>query len=224
MAILILARHGQASFGAQNYDQLSELGWSQSRWLGEYFKERGLRFRSVHSGTLERQHDTARGILQAMGEPDTPIAQDPGFNEYHAEPVLRAYLGDVDPVAMQNASYREYWQAFRRAMAAWAADELPDVPETWHEFGQRMTRAMHDSVRDTARDDVVLVVSSGGAITRGLSDLLGMSAASAIELNLQFRNSAFCELIASSAGLRLVNMNTYPHLDRSDRRHAITSA
>jgi broad specificity phosphatase PhoE len=224
MAILILVRHGQASFGSENYDRLSDLGWQQSQWLGEYFKDRGLNFHSVHSGTLERQRDTARGILDAMGCSNQSISEDAGFNEYHAEPVLRAYLGDVDPVEMQNSSYRDYWRAFRRAMAAWAADELTDIPESWDAFGQRMTRALHQCVQSTERDDIVLAVSSGGAITRGLSDLLDMSASSAIELNLQFRNSAFCELIASSAGLRLINMNTYPHLDRADRRHAITSA
>lgn len=224
MAILILVRHGQASFGTSNYDRLSELGKTQARWLGEYFVDRGLNFHSVHCGTLVRQHDTAREILDAMGASTLPIAQDAGFNEYHAEPLLRAYAGDIDPVEMQNADYKNYWQMFRRAMAAWAADELTDIPESWQSFGDRVTRAMNNCVSSAGRDDVVLAVSSGGAITRGLASLLGIPPSAAIELNLQFRNSAFCELIASSSGLRLINMNTYPHLDRPDRRNAITAA
>ena len=44
MAELVLVRHGQASFGAADYDKLSDLGWRQSRWLGEYFAERGITF------------------------------------------------------------------------------------------------------------------------------------------------------------------------------------
>ena len=37
MAELYLVRHGQASFGAADYDRLSERGEQQSVWLGEYF-------------------------------------------------------------------------------------------------------------------------------------------------------------------------------------------
>lgn len=224
MALIILARHGQASFGTSNYDRLSELGKMQATWLGEYFKERSLTFHSVHCGTLNRQRDTARAILQAMGSSQPEVAEDSGFNEYHAEPVFRAYAGDIDPIAMQNADYKHYWRTFRLAMAAWAADELSNLPESWDKFGKRMMTALEKSVRGSTRDDVILIVSSGGAIARGLADILDMPAHSAIELNLQFKNSAFCELIASSAGLRLINMNSYPHLDRADRRDAITAA
>ncbi|HBD39143.1 MAG TPA: histidine phosphatase family protein, partial [Cupriavidus sp.] len=52
MATLFLVRHGQASFGAANYDCLSDTGRQQSRWLGEYFRDRGVQFRRVVAGTL----------------------------------------------------------------------------------------------------------------------------------------------------------------------------
>ena len=44
MGTLYLVRHGQASFGAADYDQLSELGRRQSVRLGEYFANKGLTF------------------------------------------------------------------------------------------------------------------------------------------------------------------------------------
>jgi broad specificity phosphatase PhoE len=74
------------------------------------------------------------------------------------------------------------------------------------------------------RDDVALVVSSGGAIGRLLGDLTGASAASAIEFNLQYRNTGFCELIANGNRLRVTSFNNIPHLERADRRGAITYA
>jgi len=40
MGTLYLVRHGQASFGAADYDNLSELGHKQSARLGEYWRER----------------------------------------------------------------------------------------------------------------------------------------------------------------------------------------
>ena len=83
MSLIYLVRHGQASFGAEDYDRLSELGQRQSRWLGEYFAERGLRFSRVLTGTLARQRDTATAILAAMDQAIEPIVH-PGFDEYPA--------------------------------------------------------------------------------------------------------------------------------------------
>ena len=47
MSLVYLVRHAQASFGARDYDRLSELGRQQARWLGDYFAGRGLRFARV---------------------------------------------------------------------------------------------------------------------------------------------------------------------------------
>jgi broad specificity phosphatase PhoE len=223
MALVFLTRHGQASFGSSNYDRLSDLGHQQSKWLGEYFALRGIRFSKAVAGTLERQHDTASGILQAMNQAELPIGQDAGLNEYHAEPIFRAFTGK-DPLELQNQNYREYWQTFRKAMAAWTADEIKNPPETWGAFGERMQQALTSACANTQRDDNILIVSSGGAISRGLADVLEYPPHIAIELNLQFRNTAFCEIIASSQGLRVINFNTFPHLDTPDRRDSITSA
>ena len=93
MAILFLVRHGQASFAAENYDRLSELGRQQSAWLGEYFAERGIVFARAVCGTLERQRETARAILQTMGSGLT-AEEHPGWNEYSGEALYKAYLGD----------------------------------------------------------------------------------------------------------------------------------
>ena len=52
MGTLYLVRHGQASFGADDYDQLSELGHKQSVRLGEYFARKGVHFDALIAGTL----------------------------------------------------------------------------------------------------------------------------------------------------------------------------
>ena len=62
MGTLYLVRHGQASFGAADYDQLSPLGRQQSERLGAWFRERGLRFDAVLTGTLRRHAQTLAGI------------------------------------------------------------------------------------------------------------------------------------------------------------------
>ena len=109
-------------------------------------------------------------------------------------------------------------------MQAWSDDRLAGVPESWAEFGARVRAGLDEAVRDTTREDVVLVVSSGGAIGRALADIAGAPARTAIEWNLQFRNSGFCELIAGGGTLRLLSFNNVPHLETPARRQSITFA
>jgi len=93
MAELVLVRHGQASFGADDYDKLSELGWRQSRWLGEYFAERGAAFDCVVLGSLRRHAQTLAGIAEGMGRA-LDGEEDARLNEYDSHTILRAHLGE----------------------------------------------------------------------------------------------------------------------------------
>ena len=67
MAELFMVRHGQASFGTDDYDRLSALGERQGEWLGEYFAERGFVFDRVLAGSMRRQRSTAAAILRGLG-------------------------------------------------------------------------------------------------------------------------------------------------------------
>jgi len=224
MATLFLVRHGQASFGAANYDCLSATGRQQARWLGEYFRDRGLSLKRVVAGTLVRQQDTASEILSAMGVSGSSMASHPGLNEYDGEALYRAYTGGADHRAHQNGDYHDYWRTFRSAYHAWTQDTLADMPESWAEFGARINGALTQACEGTSREDAILVVSSGGAIGRAAADLLGAPAQTAIELNLQFRNTAFCEIIVGRDTRRLLSFNSVPHLELPDRRSAQTFA
>jgi broad specificity phosphatase PhoE len=226
MATIFLVRHGQASFGAANYDCLSGKGRQQALWLGEYFRERGVRFRRVVAGSLVRQQDTAAAILDGMrdaaGMPT--IETHVGFNEYDGEALYREHTGGADHLAHQNGDYHDYWRTFRAAYHAWTLDQLAGMPETWAEFGARIRGGLALAAEGATREDAILLVSSGGAIGRAVADLLGAPARTAIELNLQFRNTAFCEIICGRDTLRLLSFNNLPHLERADRRDAITFA
>ena len=87
MGTLYLVRHGQASFGAADYDQLSPLGQQQSVRLGAYFREKGLRFDSALTGTLRRQQQTYAGIREGGGF-DLEALEWPGLNEFDSEAVI----------------------------------------------------------------------------------------------------------------------------------------
>lgn len=223
MSLVFLVRHAQASFGAQNYDELSPLGRRQARWLGEYFHARGLRFVRAMSGTLVRQQSTAQEVLAAMDAGSAVLQTHPGLDEYPGEALYTAHTG-ASPQAHQIADPRDYWRTFRLAMQAWADDRLEAVPESWSDFGMRVRDALAEATSGTERDDAVLVVSSGGAIGRALAEITGAPASTAIELNLQCRNSGFSELIAGRGTWRLLSFNNVPHLDTPQRRDSITFA
>jgi broad specificity phosphatase PhoE len=222
MATLYLVRHGQASFGAENYDCLSELGHQQSAWLGQHFAARGIVFARAVCGTLERQKQTARTLLDAMGS-GQPVIEHPGWNEYSGDALYKAYHGDGWEKAKAKADVREFYRTIKAALLDWSEEKLAgDLPETWLQFGERGAAAMREACNGLPADASVLAASSGGAISRAVCSLLHAPAKTAIELNLQFRNAAFCEIFVSPRSMRLVSFNCIPHLDRPDRAHAIT--
>ena len=120
MGTLYLVRHGQASFGADNYDLLSELGRAQSLRLGQYWRERfgaELAFDAVLTGTLQRQRQTWQGIAEGAQLSGVPHVEWPGLNEYDSHALLSAHLkGEPLPKAGDR---RAHFRILREAMYAW---------------------------------------------------------------------------------------------------------
>jgi len=222
MAELVLVRHGQASFGADDYDRLSELGWQQSRWLGEYFRERSATFDLVLRGSLRRHAETLQGIAEGMG-----IAleggEDARLNEYDSHALLNAHLkGRPMP---QSADRREHFRVLREAMYAWADGTMLGRPggpplEPFAEFRGRVLAAL--GALRAGRAKRGLVVSSGGPISTILAEVLGMPLRGVVDLNLQTRNTGITELQVGANRIHCVSFNNVPHLDRPDRAGALT--
>ena len=218
MAELVLVRHAQASFGADDYDRLSELGWRQSRWLGEYFAARGAIFDSVLRGSLRRHAETLAGIAQGLGR-DLDAAEDARLNEYDSHALLHAHLkGRPMP---QSADRREHFRILREAMYAWTDGTLAgNLHEPFTEFRSRVLGALADL--RTGRAKRVLVVSSGGPISIILAEVLGMPQRGVVDLNLQTRNTGITELQAGARRIQCISFNNVPHLDRPERAGALT--
>ena len=218
MAELVLVRHGQASFGADDYDKLSELGWRQSRWLGEYFAQRGAAFDLVVRGALRRHAETLSGIGEGMGR-TLPAKEDARLDEYDSQSLLHAHLkGKPMP---QGGDRREHFRILREAMYAWTDGTLTGAPhEPFAEFRGRVLAAL-SAVRAGAAKRV-LVVSSGGPISIILAEVLGMPLRGVVDLNLQTRNTGISELQAGASRIHCVSFNNVPHLDRPERDGALT--
>lgn len=244
MSQLFLVRHGQASFGAANYDQLSGLGYQQARWLGEYFADIGIQFDYVVAGSLARQQQTAHTIMEGAGQPLT-LHVDDGFNEFDFHTLTRVYCHScgVDLPDTSDGG-RLFFQMLRKAMLAWSKDQLyartvpverrdPAALETWDAFYQRVQDAMQalcslDQLPGTRHGRAsesgpnVLAVSSGGAMAMAVSQVLDCGVETLINLNLQTRNTGIHQFFYNQRGFQLAAFNNQPHLQRKDRLHALT--
>lgn len=222
MAELYLVRHGQASFGSDNYDQLSDLGHQQSKWLGDYFSERDIQFDAMFTGSLVRHRETAAGICEGAGyRPDEQIHN--GLNEFDFQSVATAYLNRYpDHRVAKDAPRSDYYRLLRQAMLAWSGNELDSsqLPESWSAFESRVGDALTAMTESSAKR--ILVVTSGGAIAMILRHILGYDAATVINMNLQIRNASFSQCFSGKQGIHLNSFNNVPHLDLVPRRHAIT--
>ncbi len=222
MAELYLIRHGQASFGTDDYDRLSLLGEQQSRWLGEYFAARGETFHRVYCGTLQRQRATVRAIGEGLG---TTLATEEhaGFNEYDFGALVERYRELADAEAPPLDDHTAYYRLLKRTLIAWSAGELDGGPcETWEAFRDRAAQAIARLQRDAATGERVLVVSSGGPIAAMLGAVLELADTHAIELNLQLYNTSVSRLFFNDRRMVLAGFNAVPHLDTPARRDAIS--
>lgn len=222
MTELFFVRHGQASFGAADYDKLSELGIQQSRWLGEYFNRRDRQFDSAFCGNLRRHRETATAISEGLGH-TPPLTFDDGLNEFDFQAVVTAYVTQ-HPQARpaDDAPSSVYYRLLKKSMQAWAAGELDagQLAESWLEFEARAARILQQLMQCEAQR--VLVVSSGGAIAMMLRHVLGYDPETVIKMNLQIRNASFSQCLVTRSGVHLKSFNNVPHLDHPDRLHAIT--
>jgi broad specificity phosphatase PhoE len=227
MGTLYLVRHGQASFGADDYDQLSDMGQRQSRRLGEYWAERGVVFDAVITGTLKRHAQTWAGIAEGAQLSHEPLAW-PGLNEYDSEAVIRA----IHPHPLQKPRsaeeapelYRHHFRLLRDGLTQWMAGTVsPQGMPSYTEFVHGVSSAL-DHVRSKHHGQSVLLVSSGGPISTAVGHVLGLSPEATIELNLRIRNSAVTGFQFNPKRHTLLTYNTLPHLDHQDYKSWVTYA
>jgi broad specificity phosphatase PhoE len=224
MSELFLVRHAQASFGEDDYDRLSVLGHQQARWLGEYFLKRNLQFDQVLCGDMVRHRETLSGISLGMGQALHEHSVHDEWNEFDFRSLIDAYLHDhPEETPSENAPVREISKILRNTLHAWAADRLSaSVPETFSAFEQRIKSALSLVDGQAGAGKRILVVTSGGAISMALRQVLLTPPEVVVQMNLQTRNSSFSHLYFNSSGLQLSGFNHVPHLDHVDRSSAIT--
>ncbi|MGH8436175.1 MAG: histidine phosphatase family protein [Pseudomonas sp.] len=224
MGSIYLIRHGQASFGAADYDVLSELGIRQAEVLGKHLVELDVRFDRCLSGSLLRQQHTARAALaqfSAVGLAVPEIETDAAFNEFDADAVIRALLPDLLPEepealhVLRNAAQNraEFQRLFSRLIGRWISSEH-DQPglESWQEFVDKVQAGLERILEQASSKDNVAVFTSGGTITALLRLITGVPSDKAFELNWQIVNTSLNRLRFRGREVALASFNSHVHL------------
>ncbi len=221
MGTLYLVRHGQASFGAEDYDQLSELGLRQSVRLGEYFAQKGIHFDGLIAGTLRRQKQTLEGILQGMNRQGEHLAWD-GLNEYDSEAVIATVHPHKLEKPTSHEMYRHHFRLLRDGLGQWMAGAAsPKGMPSYGEFVAGVAGAL-DHVRANHYGQNVLMVTSGGPIATAVGHVLGVAAQTTIDLNMRIRNSSITEFAFTPKRHMLVCYNAIPHLEHPEHSQWVT--
>jgi broad specificity phosphatase PhoE len=231
MARLFLVRHAQASFLSQNYDQLSVLGKTQARMLGEYWARRNVVFDRVSTGPAIRHRQTAQIAGEAyrtvgLEFPEPGILEE--FDEFQGDavlaqslPQLRTHNRKIHELhdAMQSSSNEtekraNFQRMFEAVISMWAHGEItPQNVESWQEFFARVNRGLSAFLANCRKGEVVAIFSSGGPISVVMQRALHLSAQDTLRVAWMSRNCSFSEFLFSGDRFMLSSFNSFPHLD-----------
>jgi len=232
MGEIYLVRHGQASFGAADYDQLSPLGEEQSRILGRWHASQGLPIDGVALGGLKRHRQTAEAWAAQM--PDAPDPSlwtiDPGFDEYdHREMLMRAHPEARDEAGLKRwlaesaPSRGAFQEIFAAAMARWMSGlHDGDYRESWPRFHGRCIGALEALVAHAGSSKRLMVFTSGGTISAIVQSLLDLPPARVAELNWSLVNAGVTKLFYQGRRLSLSSLNNYSHFEQAGDAGLIT--
>lgn len=214
MGVVLLVRHGQASFGADDYDVLSGAGWEQGRLLGRWLRDRKVEPTTVLRGGMRRHRETAEAMSAPGGWPAAAV--DPGWDEFDHLGVVAAHpdapAGELDR--------REFQRVFELATARWYGGGHDDeYAEPWPAFRGRVRASFAAAAAHAGPGGTAVVVSSGGPIASVCADLVDPEADDATHARLWSRlntvlvNSSVTRVVVGSTGARLLTFNEHPHLE-----------
>ena len=210
MTDILLVRHGQASFGGENYDCLTELGRHQAKALGPYLRQCAwLPGQAAISGEHHRQRETAKLCLE-HGDCPLTITITPAFNEYNHKAMLATWAGGHEQTAgdlARQGDVKGFQSRLDEALRGWAgAGDSADC-ETWNQYNQRVLEGLHECVRAADKRDVILVFTSAGVVASAVCQCLTLGIEGFIALNRRVTNASVTHLGYGRNGFSLQGFN-----------------
>jgi broad specificity phosphatase PhoE len=204
---ILLVRHGQASWGAADYDVLSPVGEEQATVVGRLLAT--FEPAAVVHGTMKRQQRTAELAAAAAGWDMAPTV-DARWNEMDHPAILAAH-----PQQFDGEPDRQQFQAwFEAATDRWTAgDHDHEYAEPYPAFVGRVGQA----VADLAEAGSAVVFTSGGPIASAVTQLLDAGVSTYGRLAPVVVNTSITKLVTGRRGVTLVSFNEHAHLEGEPR-------
>ena len=200
MPVVYLVRHGQASYGAEDYDVLSLIGHEQSALVGRELQRRGITSPQIVCGDLVRQRDTALGIIDSAGF-ESAVAIDPRWNEFdHPDmPLPTTGAGDSSDFQLRLDT----------ALESWVGEDNIDG---WRGFQDKSFDALMDFAGTLTAGATGLAVTSGGVVSAIVSRIWGLDAQGTVRINRVVANTSLTSIVFGRQGMNLLSVNDHSHL------------
>lgn len=225
MAIIYLIRHGQASFGLENYDELSPIGIEQAKKLGEYLKSKNILPTHIIQGNMKRHKQTTEFCLQNMNLENIIIETQPFWNEFDHREILAKYeekYSNIENLKMDVINSLNPKQRIKEiltgAVKKWTETETGTYNETWNQFCKRIKKGLEELAGNSTKSDIIFVFTSGGAISIALKEILELNTQKTFELQLNIANASITQIRNTSSGWKLITFNDHNYFLDADNK------
>jgi broad specificity phosphatase PhoE len=225
MSTLFLFRHGQASFGQENYDQLSPTGYRQARLVAQHLADMGCRFDAVYTGQLARQKQTFAAMAEVYGQNGdnlpAPVTT-PDLDEYDSTGVWQHFypiLTRENPRLILDETRladvpRAFQKLFAQMVARWiATPEISEI-ESWQAFQRRIERGLTRIMKREGSGKNVMVFTSAGPIAAAIQKATQMPDDHCIGISWQVMNASLTRFRYNSQKMTLAGFNDVAALER----------
>ena len=220
MASIYLVRHGQASFGSSNYDQLSTLGQRQADLTGQFLRETGLQIDYAVAGDLSRQRETGERVLASQSSAP-PLKIDRRFNEINNDEQVKALLPELIEkdselkaiVDRGFSSSKDYQKIIDAVFNAWVSPDCPAKDITpWPDYRDGVYAALKMVMSEAGSGSNAAIFTSGGTIATAVGLILGVPADKVYGFYEPVFNCSITRIIHSNGRASLSNFNDSAHL------------
>ncbi len=220
MASIYVIRHGQASFGAEDYDKLSDLGCRQAEVLGHYLRDCSIHFDTVYSGDLQRQLKTAE--LAIASQPEKVRHHiDPRFNEIRNEEQLATLVPEIVKTnasiqALMDrglSSSKDYQKVIEAVFKYWVSPrcDRSDI-QSWADYSGKVRAALAEVIQAQGAGKTVGIFTSGGTIATIVAQVLGLGGDQTYSFYEPVINCSITQLFYSGSKVSLSYFNDHSFL------------
>src|SRR4030042_694335 len=234
MSTLYLIRHGQASFGIQNYDKLSERGVLQSRVLADHILKYNTQFSACYTGAMTRHKETLPPLLNLYDEKGSvspPVGVIEEFNEYdwlHVITEIFPQLMKEDPslkwdMAKILGDKKTFQRIFETALLRWVSGNYTSTSlPKWEEFLSRVHRGIERIMKNHGTGENIAVFTSGGPIAAVLQKVLNLSYEDTVRISWLIVNASITRFKFTHDRITLFTFNEHSYLEQYTDDNLVT--